>query len=213
MGRAQSTVVTEVMLASAALIVGMSILAYFLSFSSAHSQQVELASLVNYEAAVQVARLVAYDNTSRTAWLLLRRLDETPRSFFILVSVGGEFLDCDRVYVFDELRDTNGLVCDSDDGDCVSTCSFYSGAVSSRDVMVWTKDGPMPLYDYLARQAPAQIGLLRVPYPSPGLGYQTKNVIVRVELGETEASTLRVYLGIDYGGRIYVVRIYEVNLA
>ncbi len=200
-------------LASAALVVGMAILAYFVSFSSVHSQQVDLANLVSYESAVQVVRLVAYDSRSGTAWLLLRRLDETPRNFVLLIEVDGEFLECESVYVFDELRDTNGLVCDGADGDCVVACSFYSGRVSSRDVFVWTRDGPMPLYDYLRRQAPELVSPLRIPHPSPAAGYRTRNVVVGVRLSELEASGLRVYLGVDYGGTIHVARIYEVNLS
>lgn len=210
--RAQSSMLTEVLMASAALIIGMSILAYFSSFSSGYSGQLELSNLINYEAANQVVRTIAYDNTSRTAWLLLRRLDGTPRNFLAIVSVGDNFLGCESVYIYAEPQDGNGIVCDEAGVDCVSSCNFYSRSVSSREPIVWTKDGPIPLYDYLRRQAPPQVGLIRIPYPNPAAGYRTQNIIVKVELGQLSPTAVRVYLGIEHDGKIYVVRIYEVNL-
>jgi len=211
--RAQSTVLTEVLIASAALVIGMSILAYFSSFTSSYTQQVELANLVNYEAANQVVRLIAYDSTSKSVWLLLRRLDGTPRNFLLMLSVGNSFLNCGSIYVYVEPRDTNGIVCDVGDGDCVSSCSFYDKYVSSRDTLVWTKDGLIPLYDFLKRQSPQQVGLIKIPYPNPAAGYSTENMIIRVDLGGLAPETARVYLGIEHDGRIYVVRIYEVSLS
>ncbi|MEM4854836.1 MAG: hypothetical protein QXE75_05395 [Sulfolobales archaeon] len=211
--RAQSTVLTEVLMASAALVIGMSILAYFSSFTTSYTRQVELANLVNYEAANQVVRLIAYDSTSKSVWLLLRRLDGTPRNFLLMLDVDGDFLNCRSVYVYVEPSDENGIVCDGSDGDCVSSCFYYDRYVSSKEVLVWTKDGLIPLYDFLKRQSPQQVGLIRIPYPNPAAGYRTQNTIIRVDLDKPAPETARVYLGIEHDGRIYVVRVYEVSLS
>lgn len=213
MGRAQSTVITEVLMASAALIIGAMILTYFTSFSSTYSRQLETANLMNYEAINQVVRLITYDSKSKVAWLLLRRLDGTQRNFLLMVSVGEAFLGCGNVFVYVEPQDTNGLVCDESDGDCVPSCAFHSRQVPSREVFVWTESGAMPLYDFLERRAPQYVGLIKVPYPGSALGYRIRNMIVKVELGGLPEGVLRVYLGVEHEGRVYVVRVYEVNLA
>ncbi len=197
-------------MASAALIVGLSILAYFMSFSSSYSQQVELYNLINYEAVNQVVRLVAYDDVSNVVWLLLRRLDSTPRNFFILIRAGDVFLDCGKVYVYNETRDSNGILCD-ESGDCSISCVYGPRSVRAGDVIVSTKDGFIPLPDYLRTTISGSISLIRIPYSVSG---RSQNIILKVDLGSEseELESLEVFLCLDYGGRFYVVRIYEVGL-
>jgi hypothetical protein len=206
--RAQSTVLTEVLMASAALIVGLSILAYFMSFSSGYSQQVELSSLINYEAANQVVRLVAYDDVNNVVWLLLRKLDATPRNFFVLLSAGNTFLVCGNIYVYNETGDSDGILC-NEAKDCPTSCIYGTRSVLARNVIVSTKDGLIPLPDYLRLEIPAGVSLVRIPYP---MSKQSQNVILKVELGNIRPENLRVFLCLEYGERFYVVRIYEVGL-
>ncbi|MDW8082893.1 MAG: hypothetical protein RMI56_03735 [Sulfolobales archaeon] len=210
--RAQGSVLTELLMAGAALIIGISILSYFMSFSTSYSQQVELANTLNYEAANQVVRLITYDSVNRVVWLLFRRLDSASRNFIVLLRSANTFLPCSNVFIYNSVGDTDRVVCNEVNIDCVESCRYNPQREQARNIFISLERGVMSLSDYLKIPPTTAIELIRIPYTQIATGPQAYSIIVRVNLADLSRDSLIVYLCVDHGDRFYIVRAYEVSL-
>ncbi|MEM2040168.1 MAG: hypothetical protein QXN79_06735, partial [Zestosphaera sp.] len=118
----QTDLITVVVLTGVALLIGISVLAYFQTLSSTSTSEIERENLLNSELVAQVVRLISVDEANKVLWLLFRRLDNASVNFFVMVEAklsdgSTELLECSRVFYYVPELDTDKIVC-SEPGEC-----------------------------------------------------------------------------------------------
>lgn len=209
----QTDLITVVVLTGVALLIGISVLAYFQTLSSTSSSEIERENILNSELAAQVVRLISVDETNKVMWLLFRRLDNASVNFFImveakLVSGDTELLECGRVFYYMPELDIDKIVC-SEPGECPQSTTIASlpyknflvkpeGSSSWVNVNVYKRSVGENPYPSVRR-----LGVCYVPYKGG-------NQIVKVDYSNLgDITELRIYLLKPYGSDYYVLRVYR----
>ncbi|MEM4646671.1 MAG: hypothetical protein QXR11_03970, partial [Zestosphaera sp.] len=126
----QTDLITVVVLNGVALLIGISVLAYFQTLSSTSTSEIERENLLNSELAAQVVRLISVDEANKVLWLLFRRLDNASVNFLVMVEAklsdgSTELLECSRVFYYVPELDTDKIVC-SEPGECPQATTIAS---------------------------------------------------------------------------------------
>ncbi len=209
----QTDLITVMVLTGVALLIGISVLAYFQTLSSTSTSEIERENILNSELAAQVVRLISVDETSKNMWLLLRRLDNASVNFFVIVEaklVGGdtELLECGRISYYVPELDTDKIVC-SEPNECppaavIASLPFRNFLVRPEGSSNWVD---INVYRRSVGESPYPPGYrLGVCY----VAYKGGNQIVRVDYsGLGDVVELRIYLLKQFGNDYYVLRIYR----
>jgi len=212
----QTDLITVMVLTGVALLVGISVLAYFQTLSSSSTSEIERENLLNNELTAQVVRLISVDENNKVMWLLLRRLDNASVNFFIMVEAkladgGAELLPCTYIYYYVPELDTDRIVC-SQPEECPSATEIAS--IPFRNLLIKPEGSnnwvDINIYKRSVGEAPYPQGRrLGVCYVT----YRGGNQIVKVDYGALgEVTEVRVYLLKPYGKDYYVLRIYKSSV-
>ncbi|MEM4830202.1 MAG: hypothetical protein QW417_05090 [Zestosphaera sp.] len=209
----QTDLITVVVLTGVALLIGISVLAYFQTLSSTSTSEIERENLLNSELAAQVVRLISVDEANKVLWLLFRRLDNASVNFLVIVEAklsdgSTELLECSRVFYYVPELDTDKIVC-SEPGECPQATTIASlpyknflvkpeGSSSWVDINVYKRSvGENP---YAAGR---RLGVCYVTYKGG-------NQIVKIDYSNLEGvAELRIYLLKSFGNDYYVLRVYR----
>jgi len=212
----QTDLITVIVLTGVALLIGISVLAYFQTLSSTSTSEIEKENLLNNELTAQVVRLISVDENNKVVWLLFRRLDNASVNFFIMVEAkladgSTALLPCNNIYYYVPEQDTDKIVC-SEPGECpqattIASVSFKNLLIkpesgsSWTDINVYKRSVGEPTYSQGQR--------LGVCY----IAYRGGNQIVKVDYSGLEGvNEVRVYLLKPYGNDYYVLRIYRSSV-
>lgn len=213
LGLGQTDLITVVLLTGVALLVGISVLAYFQTLSSTSASEIEKENILNSELVAQVVRLISVDEVNKVLWLLFRRLDNASVNFFImveakLVSGGTELLECGRVSYYVPELDADKIVC-SEPGECpqsttIASLPFRNFLVKPEGSGGWVD---INVYKRSVGESPhpsgRRLGVCQVPYKGG-------NQIVKVDYSNLgDVAELRIYLLKPYGSDYYVLRVYR----
>lgn len=209
----QTDLITIIILTGVALIVGISVLAYFQTLSSTSTSELEKENMLNSELTSQVVRLISVDENNKVVWLLFRRLDNSSVNFFVMVEAklangGTELLSCENIYYYMPEQDTDKIVC-SESGECPQAVRIAS--IPYRNLLIKPEGGSgwadINVYKRSIGEAPFSQGQrLGVCY----VAYRGGNQIVKVDYSSLEEVTeIRVYLIKPYGNDYYVLRVYK----
>jgi hypothetical protein len=212
----QTDLITVIVLTGVALLIGISVLAYFQTLSSTSTSEIEKENLLNSELTAQIVRLISVDENNKVMWLLLRRLDNASVNFFLMVEAkladgSTELLPCDNIRYYVPERDTDKIVCSQPD-ECpqatgVASIPFKNLLIKPEGSNSWVD---INVYKRSVGEAPyPQARRLGVCY----VAYRGGNQIVKVDYGGLEGVTeVRVYLLKPYGNDYYVLRIYKSSV-
>lgn len=209
----QTDLITVVVLTGVALLIGISVLAYFQTLSSTSTSEIERENMINSESAAQVVRLISVDESSKVVWLLFRRLDNASVNFFIMVEAkladgGMTLLPCNNIYYYMPVQDTDKIVC-SEPGECPQATNIAS--IPYRNLLIKPEGGSgwvdINVYKRSVGELTYSQGQrLGVCY----VAYRGGNQIVKVDYSGSEGVTeIRVYLLKPYGNDYYVLRVYK----
>ncbi|ADM28483.1 hypothetical protein Igag_1686 [Ignisphaera aggregans DSM 17230] len=193
--RGQASFLTTMILVAFALILGTAMAIYFISTLNSYRSQVNIVDTLVYESANIVLKPIATDTVNGYEWVLLKRLDNMRRPFFIAVEAIGSssstYISCNSIFVYNYSRDRDGIMC-SNDGDCSPSkpATFTSG------VYALGESGIIPYNIY------AKIyGYSSTP---PGYGY-----ICYIDSFEPSATILSISIGISREINIHIINIID----
>ncbi|MCX8168071.1 MAG: hypothetical protein N3D82_03485 [Ignisphaera sp.] len=212
--RGQSELVSTIIYIGLALVIGIAMLSYFTSVVAGYRESILLSSHLASEASNVLVSTISFDNRSSTLWLLLKRVDGSRGSFFIAVEDGLQYLPCSSISFYNPYSDEDGVLCNSLN-DCPGSSRMYEG---SMDGVYIPWEGSVSSFRQYAKSMgytianPVRICTVEnICRYSPAPGLCTESTIVRVKLSR-EASRVRTLIVAPYGGRPYVVGVYEVTL-
>ncbi|MEO3993327.1 MAG: hypothetical protein QN229_03330 [Desulfurococcaceae archaeon TW002] len=209
----QTDLITVMVLTSVALIIGISVLAYFQTISSTSTSEIERENILNSELAAQVVKLISVDETNKVLWLLFRRLDNASVNFLVMVEaklVGGntELLECSRISYYVPEQDKDKIVC-SEPNECrqasvIASLPYRNFLVKPEGSSGWVD---INVYKRSVGENPYspdyRLGVCYVTYKGG-------NQIVRIDYsGLGDVVELRIYLLKQFGNDYYVLRIYK----
>ncbi len=202
--RGQANAIAMMIVAGAAIALGLAIVAYFQGLLSVYGSEIQRDNFLNREMVLQVARLVAVDPYSNTVWILLRRLDNQSISFLLFAvaknSTSSTVLNCSDIYYYVPSRDANGILCDSADLDCLNSVT-YGTPTSPSNVLINLGQGWVDFSSYarsLGEIPPSAIPICLVPYHGG-------NQIVKIVL-PYGTTALRLYLVSTWGRSFYILK-------
>ena len=209
MRRAQANVIAAVIMASVAVAVGVGILAYIHSLTSIYTSNLQRDRMLNHEMFENVVQLIAVDPDNHYVWLLFRRLDNESVNFYAFMvfrnSTSTQFIPCSSIQYFVPSRDTNGILCDPTDHDCLTSPEL----VFIRPSYIMINPG----YGWVSLKVYAKVAGIALP---PGISickipYSGGNRIVRVALPSIHGN-LYIYLVAPWSGQYYVFKVVRVPL-
>ncbi len=212
----QTDLITVIVLTGVALLVGISVLAYFQTLSSTSASEIEKENLLNSELTAQVVRLISVDENNKVMWLLLRRLDNASVNFFLMVEAkladgSMELLPCTNVYYYVPELDVDRIVC-SQPEECPQATEIAS--IPFRNLLIKPEGSnnwvDINVYKRSVGETPYSQGRrLGVCY----VAYRGGNQIVKVDYSTLgEVTEVRVYLLKPYSNDYYVLRIYKSSV-
>ena len=212
----QTDLITVIVLTGVALLVGISVLAYFQTLSSISTSEIEKENLLNSELTAQVVRLISVDENNKVMWLLLRRLDNASVNFFLMVEAkladgSMELLPCTNVYYYVPELDVDRIVC-SQPEECPQATEIAS--IPFRNLLIKPEGSnnwvDINVYKRSVGETPYSQGRrLGVCY----VAYRGGNQIVKVDYSTLgEVTEVRVYLLKPYSNDYYVLRIYKSSV-
>jgi len=212
----QTDLITVIVLTGVALLVGISVLAYFQTLSSTSASEIEKENLLNSELTAQVVRLISVDENNKVMWLLLRRLDNASVNFFLMVEAkladgSMELLPCTNVYYYVPELDVDRIVC-SQPEECPQATEIAS--IPFRNLLIKPEGSnnwvDINVYKRSVGETPYSQGRrLGVCY----IAYRGGNQIVKVDYSTLgEVTEVRVYLLKPYSNDYYVLRIYKSSV-
>jgi len=212
----QTDLITVIVLTGVALLVGISVLAYFQTLSNTSASEIEKENLLNSELTAQVVRLISVDENNKVMWLLLRRLDNASVNFFLMVEAkladgSMELLPCTNVYYYVPELDVDRIVC-SQPEECPQATEIAS--IPFRNLLIKPEGSnnwvDINVYKRSVGETPYSQGRrLGVCY----VAYRGGNQIVKVDYSTLgEVTEVRVYLLKPYSNDYYVLRIYKSSV-
>lgn len=213
-GRGQSELVSTVIYIGLALVIGVAMLSYFTSVVAGYRENALLSSYLASEASNTLINMISFDNRSSVLWLLLKRVDGSRNNFFIAIEDGVQYLPCSSISFYNPYNDRDGILCNSLN-ECIRSTQVYGG---SMDGVYIPWEGVVASFQQYAEAMgyttanPIRIcAVENICRYSPSTAPCSESTIARVELSH-RASKSRIFIVALYGGRPYVVGLYEVTL-
>jgi len=210
MRRAQANVIAVVIMAGVAVAIGVGILTYIHSLTSIYTSNLQRDRMLNHEMFEDVVQLIAVDPNNHYVWLLFRRLDNASVNFYAFMvfhnATSTYFIPCSSVLYFVPSKDTNGILCDPVDNDCLPAPQLIS--VRPSYIMINPGYGWVPLSVYSKVSGivpPTSVSICRIPY-------EGGNRIVRVSVPSIHGY-LYIYLVAPWSHSYYVFKVVRVPLS
>jgi hypothetical protein len=216
-GKAQSELLTTVVLIGLALVIGIAMISLVGSTVSSYREQALLINTLNSEISNTFVNLVTYDDTRGRLWLLLKRLDGSRADFFIAIAADTQYLQCSSIQYFNPAADTNGVMCD-ESGDCPSAQQFrlgdpnkiyvpYGGSITTLANFIRARGYGISTASYVPICIVRNVcNLASIP------GLCTSNTIFRVSL-PIGVKMVRVFIFTLFSDNLYLVNVYEVRIS
>lgn len=212
--KAESTLLSTIILTGFAIVIGVAMLSYLITVTAYYRSQVDLSNHLQTEASNILVNVVSYDNTTSSLWFLFKRVDETSRSFYIVVDTGLEYLACSNILIYNPLNDNDGVLCNNA-VDCITASVFYRGYMGNvyvpwegviSDFLSYARARGYTISDtiYVCRV----INICEFINP---LKPCSENTLVKI-LMPGNAAIARVFIVTIYDNKPYIIGVYEVSL-
>ncbi len=188
--RGESELLSALILVGLAIVLGISMTTYFISIVNVNRGNIDLISSLIYDSVNQVARVVT--SSQHSVIVLLRRLDNSSKPFFIAIDNGSRYIDCSSIYVYSNDR--------------TWAKAILQGSYNIGGVQVLYDQG-VTGFVYVARARGYPIG--SIPICRISIATRSGNIVLNMSGAYFYGSVLRIHIISFVDNVPYVVKTYE----
>lgn len=212
--KSEAVLLSTMILVSLGIIVSLLTISYISALIMYYRDQVEVVNLIQDEASRTIVNLIMYDNSTNTIWLLIRRLDGMPTTYYLIVATDRGYLNCSHIRFYNPAGDIDGIMCNNP-AECVISTLAYHGSMNN--VYVVMEGGVDNLLTYARVRGYPTASIIqgcRVPSVCELKGIRgicNESTITRIEI-PSGVQRAWIFIATMYNNRLYILKTYEVSL-